>query len=180
MACYSSSGSFPILGRFLEAQSRACCCNLHWFWKSPSPLQHAYFCTNYCLQCSSTVAYPLKCMASLRHLTPTAKDSWTWTCTVYSFITSVYLMQDPFYPAPPIKTSSNIFICVLNSQALFSTCVMNNHSCILSICWFYRLLSSMLLEDNHLPHDHCLHVNTDPCQGWGFCGFAKNPVLKVL
>lgn len=89
-----------------------------------------------------------------RHLTPTAKDSWTWTCTVYSFITSVYLMQD-LAPHPPtlyhpLKLPL-IYSFVFWILRLYFLPRHEQSSCILSICWFYRLLSSMLLEDSTFP-----------------------------
>jgi len=63
------------------------------------------------------------------------------------------------HPTPPIKTSSNLFICVLNSQAFFLP-PHEQSFCILSICCFYRHLSSMLLEDSTFPITTAAHTWT--------------------
>ena len=89
-----------------------------------------------------------------RHLTPTAKDNWTWTCAVYSFIASVYLMQDlaPHPPTPhhPLKLPL-IYSFVFWILRLFFLPRHEQSSCSRSICCFYRHLSSVLLEDSTFP-----------------------------
>ena len=58
-------------------------------------------------------------------------------------------MQDLTPPAPPINTSSSLFLCILNPQA-FLLPGGEQSSCVLPICCFYRHLSSLSLEDNIL------------------------------
>ena len=88
------------------------------------------------------------------HLTPTAKDTWTWTCTAHSLIASVCSMQalapHPTHPSLPLKLPL-IYLFVFGLLRLFFLPHHEQSSCILSTRCFYRHQSSMLLEGSTFP-----------------------------